>query len=565
MDNISAFTEKNGVTWAWFTPSFLRTLRPQEVPGLVTIAVGELLIEGSILAQGYLDEPEKTATAFIQSPKWTTRFQSLGHPRTFYRTGDLVQYNAHGTIRYIGRNDSQVKINGRRTELGVVENHSNSISGAFDVIVVAATPKDGQHELVLAAFLAPKEDSGESLSTSETCKTKILPITDDVSTDIQRIKVHLSGTLPSYMVPSIFVPISGIPLTVTGKMDQLFLRKMISNRLRAEPVGATHETVAGDTSLTGPELAIRSLVANAFTFDPATIDMHQNFMQLGGDSLVAIKLISIGRRNELVLTVEQLLTASSLLELAKFLKHDTSIASKSFPFEHFKDTEKPAHVLASAIEQCNVSKDQIEDIYPTTGFQANFMFKNGFHLGMYAGRFVYRLPSNIDPPRFRRARKTTINATPILRSRLVQASQGEVFQVVIDYLPEWTTYPSLDNLPGQELGKDYRFGRPLLYLATAGTSDLNDGVVHFILEIQHALYDGFSFSHVLEQAQAAYEGQDLVESKFSPFVRYLQKQDMATAKRFWDQELLGTKAIPFPTMPSPEHVPVAAIPGSTCP
>ncbi|PHH66657.1 hypothetical protein CDD81_6494 [Ophiocordyceps australis] len=82
-------------------------------------AVGELLIEGHTLAREYLGEPEQTQAAFInESPDW---LKELRRDSRLYKTGDLVQYNSDGTLRYIGRKDTQVKIRGQRVELGEIE------------------------------------------------------------------------------------------------------------------------------------------------------------------------------------------------------------------------------------------------------------------------------------------------------------------------------------------------------------------------------------------------------------------------------------------------------------
>ncbi len=76
-------------------------------------SVGELIVEGSVVTRGYLDDPEKTAAAYIKRPEWLQSFResvgTQGPPGRLYKTGDLVQYNADGTIRFIGRKDTQVK------------------------------------------------------------------------------------------------------------------------------------------------------------------------------------------------------------------------------------------------------------------------------------------------------------------------------------------------------------------------------------------------------------------------------------------------------------------------
>jgi acyl-CoA synthetase (AMP-forming)/AMP-acid ligase II len=84
-------------------------------------AVGELIIEGPILARGYLDDPEKTDLAFVY-PKWLAEDTS-GEIQRVYKTEDLVRYDSDGSIVYLGRKDTQVKLHGQRVEIGEIENH----------------------------------------------------------------------------------------------------------------------------------------------------------------------------------------------------------------------------------------------------------------------------------------------------------------------------------------------------------------------------------------------------------------------------------------------------------
>lgn len=88
-------------------------------------AVGELLVQGPSLARGYLNEPEKTAAAFVENPKWLKEF-GYGEPQRLYKTGDLVRYNFDGTLTYLGRKDDQVKVNGQRLELGKIRGFMSS-------------------------------------------------------------------------------------------------------------------------------------------------------------------------------------------------------------------------------------------------------------------------------------------------------------------------------------------------------------------------------------------------------------------------------------------------------
>ena len=88
-------------------------------------SIGELLIETPTLARGYLNEPTKTAAAFIENPTWVTLTASA--PRRMYKTGDLVKYNPDGTMEFVGRKDTQVKLRGQRVELTLIEHHLRKI------------------------------------------------------------------------------------------------------------------------------------------------------------------------------------------------------------------------------------------------------------------------------------------------------------------------------------------------------------------------------------------------------------------------------------------------------
>jgi acyl-CoA synthetase (AMP-forming)/AMP-acid ligase II len=107
--------------------------------------VGELLIEGPILAKGYLYNLEKTSASFITNPNWTDNWDVGGDhgtaPRRFYKTGDIARYADDGTVICLGRQDAQVKLNGNRIEIIDVETNLRNILGkrvddlAVEVIV----------------------------------------------------------------------------------------------------------------------------------------------------------------------------------------------------------------------------------------------------------------------------------------------------------------------------------------------------------------------------------------------------------------------------------------------
>jgi acyl-coenzyme A synthetase/AMP-(fatty) acid ligase len=197
---------------------------------------GELLVEGPILARGYLGDDAKTRASFILDPTWVRQLPVPvhGEPRRFYKTGDLVQYQPEdGSLLYLGRKDTQVKIRGQRVELGEVEYRIKAaLPGAvgLGVVVDVFTPADEGSAPMLAAFvqLAPEFESVGTLFASPTKSFNSL-----VETTLARLR----ETLTSAMLPAVFFPVVHIPLSATGKADRRKLKQAASALHRPTSAG----------------------------------------------------------------------------------------------------------------------------------------------------------------------------------------------------------------------------------------------------------------------------------------------------------------------------------------
>ncbi|OJJ99662.1 hypothetical protein ASPACDRAFT_43289 [Aspergillus aculeatus ATCC 16872] len=181
---------------------------PDNVERLLPIgAIGELLIQSPYLGKAYLDEPDQTSSAFIETPKWYAHFQdTAGCP--MYRTGDLAKLDAEGDAIFIGRESGFVKIRGMRVELTEIERVIESVIAPRRAAVVLASV-DG------------KEENQEIMAYVETPQDIIPSLADDMH-------AALKGQLPSYMIPTVFIPIQSIPLTESNKSDRQRLRASIS-------------------------------------------------------------------------------------------------------------------------------------------------------------------------------------------------------------------------------------------------------------------------------------------------------------------------------------------------
>ncbi|KAM4065675.1 AMP-binding enzyme [Hirsutella rhossiliensis] len=283
-------------------------------------AVGELWLEGPLVGQGYLHEPEKTRSAFIQDPAWlvngTPDGRRPGRRGRVYRTGDLVRYREDGSLLFVGRKDTQVKIRGQRVELGDIEHHVcraiETIAGetVTNVQVVAETvqPK-GIPSKMLVAFVALEEIQG--FVSSEEYNNAVRHATAGVTE-------HLAKALPVFMIPSLYIPIPTVPMSATGKTDRRRLQEMGSS-LSAKDVKALGR--AGEqrrTPETEAERVMQALWADILNMDPESIGADDSFFRIGGDSIGAMRLVGMARYKGFSFTVRDVFQSPVLSDLSAF-------------------------------------------------------------------------------------------------------------------------------------------------------------------------------------------------------------------------------------------------------
>ncbi|KAI4201641.1 MAG: hypothetical protein LQ350_003120 [Teloschistes chrysophthalmus] len=203
-------------------------------------ATGELVVEGPTLARGYLDDLAKTQAAFIKSPAWPRCTGWSDKPRRIYKTGDLVRQNSEGTFDFVGRKDLQVKVRGQRVEIGEVEHHLSIYPGV--ALSIVAIPQSGPYAQTLVGILqlASPLDS----SNGETASPGIdhLSHAQILAADFDRGKLFgfLTSKLPPYMVPTHLLPVTRLPLSVSGKIDRRMVETWLSRTSRpTEPMIST--------------------------------------------------------------------------------------------------------------------------------------------------------------------------------------------------------------------------------------------------------------------------------------------------------------------------------------
>lgn len=275
-------------------------------------AVGELWLEGPLVGKGYLNDPDKTAAAFIEDPPWLLRGVPGGRPGRsgrVYRTGDLVQYRQDGSLLFIGRKDTQVKIRGQRVELGEVEHYVQQAIEAGDSVasmqVVAETVKPhGGGSVILVAFVAidgvmDEEEHGSAVRQATA-----------------GVMERLAEALPPFMIPSVYIPIQAIPMMPTGKVDRRSLRALGAS-LTAKDIAALSRS-EGDRRApqTDTERLMQGLWAEVLHIGAESISIDDSFFRIGGDSIGAMRLVGMARQSGLLLTVRDIFRNPVLHDLA---------------------------------------------------------------------------------------------------------------------------------------------------------------------------------------------------------------------------------------------------------
>ena len=235
--------------------------------------IGEMCVAGVGVSAGYLGMPEKTAQAF---PRW--------NHRRVYRTGDFGYFRANGDLMILGRRDGQVKINGKRIELPGIEAVLRAQPETNQVVVV----KSAQNKKLTAFYTgaALEEDAWRAFAQER---------------------------LPSYMVPSRFVWLEQLPLTRNGKVD----RKRLT-QYQLTPAGQPAQTAAPTDCQT---VTAQLIDLCRQLFPDEDIDENLNYYVIGGDSIQAIKLLSLIKRTfDVTLSAYDILEAPFLQEWAALIQ-----------------------------------------------------------------------------------------------------------------------------------------------------------------------------------------------------------------------------------------------------
>lgn len=475
-------------------------------------AIGELFIGGDGVARGYLNNSTLTAQKFIHNPFQTEIEKKENKNARLYRTGDLARRWNDGHIQYIGRNDFQVKIRGHRIELKEIEQ------------TIALYDK------TLQCIVSVKGD----INTSQYL---VVYTVSKNTIDQKELKDFLRERLPDYMVPEFIIPIKEIPLSTNGKID---------TKLLPSPTLESSTYIPPKTPF---ENAVVKVWSDVLGIAESKISVEDSFFHLGGNSILAIKLISkINDINSnLSASVAEVFTYRTIREFCCFAER--------------KEIQKITIQKSSVLQE----EDQVLSFA-----QERLWFFDQYapHTGVYNIPMLFKISENIDLERLEKALKAIIQRHEILRTVIRTSQKGAGYQVVYDmaehpFTTQYNHFQNTDELLKHyekesyhlfDLSQDYPIKISInevmheYYLCIIAHHIAFDGwsVENFMKELNHFYYNELK---ALEELPIQYKDYALWQRK------HLSGKKFEKLASFWKSKLEGFEPLNFPTdYPRPQEI-----------
>ncbi|MEV1016766.1 amino acid adenylation domain-containing protein [Micromonospora sp. NPDC049801] len=328
---------------------------------------GEIYIGGVCPARGYLHQPGLTAERFLPDPY-------TGRPgMRMYRTGDRGYQLPDGNVQFQRRLDDQVKIRGYRVETGEIEQHLATHPGVERAIVLARSDQQNRRQLVayVVGSGTGTDDAGGVPGAGE-------------------LREFLGRLLPGYLIPSLFVAIDAVPLDANGKVER---RALPAPDLVAEPADRGYDAPRDEV-----EVRVAAIWAAALGLD--RVGVHDNYFELGGDSILTIQIMAAARAEGLEITPRLIFRYPTVATLA-------------------------AHTepVATASDAAGAEAGDIGGTLPPTPMQAWFLNCDLADAHHYNQSVLLETEIE-DPTVIAEALRAVVNRHPALRARFTRTDAG---------------------------------------------------------------------------------------------------------------------------------------------
>jgi amino acid adenylation domain-containing protein len=522
--------------------------------------VGELLVESGGISSSsrFFKDPARSKSTFVSLPEFLRAtpdgqindLDQLQPPsRTFLKTGDLARFSDDGSIIYVERKDHQAKWNGIRIDLAEVA-HCLMQSSKHNIWAVACEmikPTCLPGRQLLAAFVCA------DITEPTDLEDLILPMTLSFLNPIRAAKSKIQEKVPYYMVPQIYIPLRKIPTNISGKVDRKALRALGAALSPASIASyGLGEQSLSPQHLTEEERVLQTAWAEILQM-PVNIIGSGNFLQLGGDSVAAIRLTALLRTQGHCLSVADCLVHPDLKSMAAAMRPEKKgeqrpIWQDPFPYALLElSSEVEISGTKSHISAVyNIAVDAIQDIYPCSPMQESLMAMGIKNPGTYIAQTVLSIPKQIDLERYQNSWERVYKTTPILRSRITDLPNHGCLVVVVDDTITWKKSGSFDNCQ-EDRKVPMSFGDCLTRFCIIDTGDKKD----LVFTWHHAILDGWSLHLLLEKVRRAYDNESIHSTPgLCRFSQYLQALDYEASRSYWASQGSAHSISHFP---QPRH------------
>ncbi|KAK0185195.1 putative peptide synthetase [Armillaria mellea] len=506
----------------------MMVLHPTE-PRLVPLGFpGELGLGGPQLAKGYLNMPEQTARAFVE-------IDGIGR---VYRTGDRARVvidegGQWSGIEYLGRMGmNQVKLSGRRVELGEIEAILLSVPGVQSAHAVVHKSDSGAEQLL--ALITPDEQS----------------LVDEASRVAE-------ARLPAHMRPVGYFLAQTTPRSTAGKADRRAIAKLVATLFsEAQCIAETKEDVGNDID---PEIlkTVVELVAETAELEEAAVSLNASFISLGIDSLRGVRFLTLAREAgfKSLAILDVLQNPTPLFLARRIMENQDQDDDTNIPTKHVEILERFAVEAGPAVRQ---EHDHVDRITPATPMQASLLalYLRSEGQSGYINHSVYSLKKEIDLNRFKQAWEGVVRHNAILRTSFVLVDNSAISPFALvsgdEYDVRWME-DSGDDV--DVLIEDYveRTPRNLSLrrpwaVALLRNKDSSD--VRFVLTLHHALFDGASLALMLEELAALYHDPSVIipREDFKNAIIDVLNANMDACNDYWVEELKDFTPDSFPDL-----------------
>ena len=382
---------------------------------------------------------------------------------------------------------------------------------------------------------------------------------DSLQSSLEEVTQELAERLPLHMLPTKYHPLHSMPLNLAGKVDRRKLKELGKTMQIDTRLGVSQDSQA-DTPLTQRERMLRQMWSQVLHLSVNAIGCRSNFFRLSGDSIAAMSLMSLARRQGHLLTVSDILSHPRLRDMAQKMQQTANrpLATAIEPFSLLSNHEDLGRLRHEIARQCEVSVASVQDCYPCTTTQKSLLATTSKRPGDYIARIPIELAPDIDVERLRKAWEyISQTRAPILRNRIVALEHEGIVQAQLDQLLEWTHHESIAKFLDYEESKDMPLGSALTRLAFI--ADGGSGNKMCILIQHHAVYDAVSLSLLLRAVSDAYNGEVSFDTSapFQDFIRHVLSVNKERSQAFWRAQFEASQTTAYPALPEEHYQPQA--------